>query len=143
MSASLDDDRILERFVKAQCALHETALKELQAGKKQSHWMWFFFPQIKGLGKSEIAIRFAIADWNEAGDYFSHPILGKRLVEFTNAVLKHENLTALEIFGEIDALKFKSCMTLFNAIVPEEDCFKVVLNQLFDGRKDELTLGFL
>lgn len=132
----------LNRFVEAQANLYEIALAELQAGHKASHWMWFMFPQVDGLGHSQMAKRFAIGSIDEARSYIEHELLGSRLRELTTAVLAHTLRSAEQIFGSIDALKFRSCMTLFDAIVPN-DVFAQVLVQFYGGEPDPQTQAWL
>ena len=133
----------LERFVQAQERVYERVIAELQAGEKMSHWMWFVFPQIRGLGRSPISIEFAISGREEAMAYLRHPVLGQRLKECTQLVLGVENRSALDIFGSPDDIKFRSCMTLFNEVSPEGDIFARALQKYFDGVPDSLTLNRL
>lgn len=132
----------LERFVAAQNdGVHERALAELRAGRKQSHWMWFVFPQIAGLGRSEIARFYAIADLGEARDYLAHPLLGPRLLEATLAMLEWSGRrSAQEILGVTDALKFASSMTLFDAAAEGTGPFKAALSAFSGGEADSATL---
>ncbi|HKO38398.1 MAG TPA: DUF1810 domain-containing protein [Solirubrobacterales bacterium] len=136
----MEDER-LQRFVEAQDggATYERALAELRAGRKTSHWMWFVFPQIAGLGRSEMSRRYAIASTSEAHDYLAHPVLGPRLVACAEAILGHDELSAEEILGGIDAVKLRSSMTLFAAAAPEQPVFRRVLDRYFDGKPDEET----
>jgi uncharacterized protein (DUF1810 family) len=131
----------LERFVTAQAPIYDRALRELWAGRKQSHWMWFVFPQIAGLGHSAMAQSYAIESLEEARAYLAHPLLGARLREFTRAVLDVEGKTAREIFGSPDDLKFRSCLTLFVHTAPDEPLFRAALNKYFGGDADPLTAG--
>jgi uncharacterized protein (DUF1810 family) len=130
----------LERFVAAQDPVYERVLAELRAGRKTSHWMWFVFPQIAGLGHSPTAVRYAIASLDEARAYLEHPVLGPRLRECTAIVAGHTGLTAFDIFGGIDALKLHSSMTLFAHADPDEPLFKTVLERYFDAQADPNTL---
>lgn len=125
----------LDRFVAAQDAggTYEQALSELMAGRKTSHWMWFVFPQIAGLGRSSTARHYAIASLAEAEAYLAHPVLGPRLVECATAVLHHTGRSAEQMLGGIDALKLRSSMTLFARANPEISVFDRVLDALFDG----------
>ena len=134
-------DSGLERFVQAQDAggTYEQALRELRAGWKTSHWMWFVFPQVAGLGRSATAQAYAIASLQEARDYLAHPVLGPRLRECTEAVLTHTDRTADQIFGGIDALKLRSSMTLFARADPAEPAFAAVLDAFYGGEADERT----
>ena len=115
-------------------------LAELAAGHKQSHWMWFVFPQIAGLGHSAMAQRYAIADLDEARAFLAHPILGPRLKQCTELVLAVQGKSAHEIFGSPDDLKFRSSMTLFAAAAPGEKIFRAALDKYFSGKGDRLTL---
>lgn len=133
----------LQRFVDAQAASHETALRELRAGRKRSHWMWYIFPQVQGLGFSDMARTYAIDSIEEAAAYAAHPLLGQRLRECTSAVLAVEGRSAHDIFGHPDDWKFRSCMTLFEAAVPEEPLFATALDRYFDGERDDQTLDLL
>ena len=131
----------LERFVAAQEQIYPRALAELRAGKKRSHWMWFVFPQIAGLGTSVMAQRYAIAGLVEAQSYLSHPLLGPRLAECTDAVLGWaERKTAETILGSIDALKFRSSMTLFE-LAGSDPRFARALDGFCKGQRDPLTLA--
>ena len=132
----------LERFVTAQNShqMYEHALAELRAGHKTSHWMWFVFPQIAGLGRSAMARTYAIANLAEAGAYLAHPVLGLRLVTAAESVLTHRNRTADQILGEVDALKLRSSMTLFAHADAGQTVFRSVLDAFFDGEEDPATL---
>ena len=129
----------LERFVEAQAPVYDKALAELKAGRKQSHWMWFVFPQIAGLGHSPMAQHYAIQNLPEARAYLAHPLLGARLQECTQAVLDVEGKSAHEIFGSPDDLKFCSSMTLFDLASPD-DIFRAALEKYFNADADPLTL---
>ena len=133
----------LERFVRAQQLVYKRVLAELQAGEKMSHWMWFIFPQIRGLGRSPVSIEFAISGREEALTYLQHPVLGPRLKDCTRLVLLVEGRSALEIFGSPDDIKFRSCMTLFAKVSSEDDIFERALQKYFDGAPDQLTLDRL
>jgi uncharacterized protein (DUF1810 family) len=132
----------LERFVTAQAPVYAQALAELRDGRKQSHWMWFVFPQIAGLGRSPTAVRFAIASAGEARAYLAHHLLGPRLGECTRAVLAHRGRSADSIFGPVDAIKLRSSMTLFEAAAQGETCslFADCLDGFFAGARDPATL---
>ena len=132
----------LERFVAAQNAggTYEQALAELRAGRKTSHWIWFVFPQVAGLGRSDMSQRYAIADLDEARDYLSHPVLGPRLVTAAESVIIHRNRTAEDILGSIDAIKLRSSMTLFAHADQSQTVFRTVLDTFFDGNDDPATL---
>jgi uncharacterized protein (DUF1810 family) len=133
----------LERFVEAQNGVYDTALAELRAGHKRTHWMWFIFPQIEGLGHSAMAQRYAIRSADEAAAYLAHPVLGPRLRACAAAVASHHDRGVDEIFGHPDNLKFHSSMTLFADIAPDEAIFQTCLDQFFDGRADPATLDRL
>jgi uncharacterized protein (DUF1810 family) len=133
----------LSRFTEAQKTDYETALAEIRRGRKQSHWMWYIFPQIAGLGFSSTSKLYAIKNLDEAKDYFEHPVLGKRLIEISNALLEIEGKTANQIFGSPDDLKLKSSMTLFGALNETNEVFQKVLDKYFDGAKDEKTLKLI
>jgi uncharacterized protein (DUF1810 family) len=136
-----DDPFNLERFVAAQNAgsTYDRAVNELRAGSKTSHWMWFVFPQIAGLGQSSISRRFAISSLEEAQAYVQHPVLGPRLMECTNIVLGTEGRTAEQIFGGIDAMKLRSSMTLFRQAAPDELLFAQAVDRYFNGQPDSAT----
>jgi len=132
----------LSRFVDAQAATYDAALAELRAGAKHSHWMWWIFPQIAGLGRSETARRYAITSRGEAIAYLDHPLLGPRLVAAAEAVAAAGG-TAEEIMGSIDTIKLRSSMTLFAAVASDPAPFRAVLDRFFDGRADRDTLARL
>jgi uncharacterized protein (DUF1810 family) len=131
----------LERFVAAQDAAgtYQRALSEIRRGRKSSHWMWFVFPQVAGLGYSATAQRYAIAGLDEARAYLAHPVLGPRLVECATALAKTGERSATEIFGEVDAQKLRSSMTLFSRAAPNEPLFARVLHMYFGGGADPET----
>jgi uncharacterized protein (DUF1810 family) len=131
----------LQRFLDAQDAggTYERALGELRAGRKTSHWMWFVFPQIAGLGHSAMSREYAISSLAEAKAYLAHPVLGPRLRECSRALLEHGDSSALEILGEIDAVKLRSSMTLFARAAPEKPVFREVLDRFYGGAIDEAT----
>ena len=139
MSESFD----LERFVAAQGPVYGQALAELRRGRKESHWMWFVFPQLAGLGRSPTAIFYAIASAAEARAYLAHPLLGPRLGECVDAVLGHSDLSGEAIFGSIDAVKLRSSMTLFEAVADEPDRFAGVIDTFHNGERDPATLALL
>lgn len=130
----------LERFVRAQDGIYAQVKDELAAGAKTSHWMWFIFPQLVQLGRSATARRFGIASLAEAQAYWHHPVLGARLKECCDLLLPHHGLTALQIFGSIDALKLCSCLTLFERAAPREPVFAALLTRYYDGARDAATL---
>jgi uncharacterized protein (DUF1810 family) len=129
----------LERFVKAQAGVYEQACAELRAGRKRSHWIWFIFPQIQGLGSSPMAVQFAIGSLDEARAYLEHPLLGPRLLEATSIVTGVHGRTASEIFGYPDDLKFHSSITLFAKASDGERIFYDALRKYFAGAMDEAT----
>lgn len=138
--SALSDPYDLSRFVEAQDPVYERVLNELRRGRKQSHWMWFVFPQLRGLGHSELAGRYGISSREEALAFLNHPVLGARLRECTLLVNLVERRTASEIFGYPDDLKFRSSMTLFTAAAPDEQVFVQALEKYFDGQADPVTL---
>jgi len=131
----------LQRFLDAQWPLYDRVLDELRAGQKRSHWMWFIFPQIEGLGYSAMAQKYAIASRAEAAAYLDHPMLGGRLRECTALVNAVAGKTACEIFGQPDDAKFRSSMTLFAQVVRKDDYFGRAIEKYFGGRFDEATLA--
>lgn len=133
----------LHRFLDAQEGVYDTVLNELRAGRKSSHWIWFIFPQIAGLGRSGTAQQFSIASLDEAKAYLQHPTLGPRLRECTQLVLDVNGRSAEEIFGYPDYLKFRSCMTLFLTAGTDNTIFNDALLKYFDGKPDQLTLDIL
>lgn len=135
---------MFEHFLTAQAGMYEAALAELSAGRKKSHWMWFIFPQIAGLGRSSMAERFALSGVTEAEQYLQHPTLGPRLRTVTAAVMRHTDMqSANEIFGFPDDLKFRSSMTLFSRAAPDEPLFRDALAAFYDGQEDAETLRLL
>lgn len=137
------DHENLQRFVVAQDLVYSQVCAELVAGAKQSHWMWFVFPQLQGLGRSAMAVKFGIESTEEARAYWLHEILGSRLKECVTLVLAVKGKTAFQIFGTPDDLKFRSCMTLFAHAVPEEPVFKQALVKYFNGLGDPKTKELL
>jgi uncharacterized protein (DUF1810 family) len=136
----VSDPYHLQRFVEAQNPVFEQVRSELRRGRKASHWMWFVFPQIRGLGYSPMAEKFAIRSQHEAEAYLRHSVLGPRLEECTRLVNAVEGRSIEQIFGSPDDLKFRSCMTLFAQAAPENQVFKDALQKYFAGKVDELTL---
>ena len=134
------DPHDLQRFLTAQEPVIDGVRAELRAGRKTSHWMWFVFPQIAGLGRSETARFYALASREEAMAYLAHPILGARLVDCTRLVNAVEGASALRIFGDVDAAKFRSCMTLFAAVAPGQAEFADALRKYYGGMADQATL---
>lgn len=130
----------LDRFVAAQEGSHDRALAELRDGRKRSHWMWYVFPQIRGLGSSPTSRRYAIAGREEAAAYLAHPVLGPRLTACAEALLAVEGKTALEILGSPDDMKLRSCATLFAQVAPAGSVFERLLRKYFDGVPDAATL---
>jgi uncharacterized protein (DUF1810 family) len=135
-----DDPHDLRRFVEAQRPSYDRALAEIVGGHKRSHWMWYVFPQLEGLGSSAMARTYAIRSLAEAAAYLHHPILGPRLVECAAAALAVEGRTAREIFGSPDDLKLRSCATLFAQVSPADSVFHRVLTRYFAGEPDPATL---
>ena len=133
----------LDRFVAAQAGVYAQALAELEAGAKRSHWMWFVFPQLAGLGRSPTAIFYAIGSADEARAYLAHPLLGARLRDCVAAILRHKDRSAEAIFGAVDAMKLKSSMTLFEAVASDPAPFAAVLDAFFAGARDAATLDLL
>jgi uncharacterized protein (DUF1810 family) len=133
----------LERFIKVQRIAYPRALAEITEGRKRSHWMWYIFPQIQGLGYSPMSKFYAIENIDEAAEYLNHPVLGARLVEISNALLKLEKNNATEIFGDPDDMKLKSSMTLFAALPGADDIFMAVLDKFFGGERDRKTLELI
>jgi len=135
----MDDPFDLQRFVAAQAPVYAQVAAELAAGRKRSHWMWFVFPQLKGLGRSAMAQHYGIASPAEARAYWAHPLLGPRLAQCTGLVLAIDGLSVHEIFGSPDDLKFRSCMTLF-AQATSEPLFTRALEKYFGGEADPRTV---
>jgi uncharacterized protein (DUF1810 family) len=133
----VSDSFDLQRFVDAQASIYRQVVEELSRGRKQTHWMWFIFPQIAGLGRSATAQAYAIGDLAEAQAYLAHPVLGPRLLECAQIVASHQGLTAQQIFGSIDAMKLRSSMTLFAHADPEQQVFGQVIDQYFAGPDPE------
>lgn len=133
----------LQRFLDAQQPVYTDALEELRAGRKRSHWMWFIFPQIEGLGRSETARFYALANIDAAKAYLGHPTLGQRLLDCTNTMLTHKRRTAHDILGSPDDLKFRSSMTLFMAASEKGSPFEQALQQFYGGEPDQATLSRL
>lgn len=136
-------DYDLQRFLDVQAPAYAAACEELRAGRKRSHWMWFIFPQIQGLGSSPMAQRYAIASLDEARAYLAHPVLGARLRECASLVAQAQGRSVEDIFGCPDDMKFRSSMTLFSCAAPGEDVFTECLRKYFGGVADELTLARL
>ena len=135
--------RSLSRFVEAQEPVYQAVCHELAAGRKESHWMWFVFPQLQALGRSSTAQYFGLAGTAEALAYWQHPVLGPRLAECCELLLRVNGLSALEILGSTDAMKLRSSMTLFAESVPDSTVFEDVLQKYCDGERDVATQDFL
>jgi len=133
----------LDRFVLAQEKMFETAYNELKRGRKESHWMWYIFPQITGLGFSEIAKYYAISNLDETAAYLKHVILGNNLIDISNVLIHHPSNNATEIFGTPDNMKLRSSMTLFAQAENTNSCFQTVLDKFFEGIPDEKTLKII
>ena len=133
----------LNRFTSAQQNIYDSALAELRSGQKRTHWMWYIFPQIDGLGHSTTSKHYAIKSLEEARQYLNHPVLGKRLLECAEAVYAVEGRSVSEIFGYPDNLKLKSSMTLFASVAAPGSVFARVLDKYFNGERDALTLQLL
>jgi uncharacterized protein (DUF1810 family) len=140
---NMRDEKTLKRFIVAQEAGYDIALSEIKSGRKQSHWMWFIFPQIEGLGFSSTSKFYAIKDLNEAKELLEHPVLGSRLNRICNELLKLDSSDARKIFGSPDDLKLKSSMTLFSLVQNANSVFQLVLEKFFDGVKDQKTLQII
>ena len=130
----------LQRFVEAQAPVYDRVRDELRAGRKESHWMWYVFPQIAGLGQSPTSVFYAISSIDEAKAYLAHPVLGSRMRECTQLALDVEGRSARDIFGPVDEMKFRSSMTLFSRAAPEEPLFSQCLEEYFGGGLDPATL---
>lgn len=139
----MSNENNLERFIDAQEGAYRVALSEIQNGRKQSHWMWYIFPQIQGLGFSQTSRFYAIKDINEADEYLKHPVLGSRLVQICNELLKLKSDDANKIFGSPDDVKLLSSMTLFSSLENTNPVFQSVLEKFFNGTKDSKTLRII
>ena len=137
------DFNSLDRFVQAQTLMYSATLREIKNGKKVSHWMWYMFPQLRGLGTSPMAHLYGISGLEEAKAYLAHPVLSGRLYELCGELLKHKDKTALEIFGDIDEMKLKSSMTLFALTSEDYTIFDEVLENFFGGEMDEVTVKLI
>ncbi len=138
-----NDPHNLQRFLDAQTPIYEEVCRELRAGKKKSHWMWFIFPQLRGLGSSPTAMAFGVSSLAEARAFLEHPILGARIRECTRLVNEVENQSIHQILGYPDDLKFRSSMTLFASVGVDAQIFKDALQKYFAGEPDPLTLELL
>ncbi|ARS49027.1 calpastatin [Ectopseudomonas mendocina] len=136
----MNDPFDLARFVEAQQRNYQQALDELRAGAKRSHWIWYVFPQLRGLGRSEMAEHYGISGLDEARAYLAHPLLGKRLEDCARALLSHRGRPVRQIMGSPDDLKLRSSMTLFQAAAPQQPLFAEVLQAFYEGEQDAATL---
>jgi uncharacterized protein (DUF1810 family) len=143
VSGPTNEPQDLNRFVRAQEEDYGRVLSEIRDGRKRSHWMWYIFPQLEGLGSTSMSRRYAIKGRAEAIAYLNHPILGPRLVECVDAVLCVENRSALEIFGSPDDLKLRSCATLFASVSPGDSIFHRLIDKYFQGAPDRRTIQHL
>ena len=134
---------MLDRFLDAQRGDYAAALAEVRRGRKNSHWMWYIFPQIAGLGQSSTARYYSIRDLEEAREYYAHPVLGQRLREISGALLELRGSDPVAVFGGIDSMKLKSSMTLFAVAAPDDPLFQQVLDKYYGGEQDTLTLRIL
>ena len=134
---------MLDRFLDAQQGDYAVALAEVRRGRKTSHWMWYIFPQIAGLGQSSTARYYSIRDLEEAREYYAHPVLGQRLREISGALLELRGSDPVAVFGGIDSMKLKSSMTLFALAAPDDPLFQQVLDKYYGGERDALTLRIL
>ena len=134
---------MLDRFLDAQRGDYAAALAEVRRGRKTSHWMWYIFPQIAGLGQSSTARYYSIRDLEEAREYYAHPVLGQRLREISGALLELRGSDPVAVFGGIDSMKLKSSMTLFAMAAPDDPLFRQVLDKYYGGEQDALTLRIL
>ena len=134
---------MLDRFLDAQRGDYAAALAEVRRGRKTSHWMWYIFPQIAGLGQSSTARYYSIRDLEEAREYYAHPVLGQRLREISGALLELRGSDPVAVFGDIDSMKLKSSMTLFAVAAPDDPLFRQVLDKYYGGEQDALTLRIL
>ena len=137
------EEKELDKFVSAQARDYDTALAEIRSGYKRSHWMWYIFPQLQGLGFSPTAQYYGIRDLEQAKDYMAHPVLGPRLVEISGALLSLPGSNPSAVMGYPDDLKLCSCMTLFELAAPDEPVFGRVLEKYYGGRRDRMTLNLL
>ena len=139
----VSDPFALARFLDAQRDAYDIAIAELRAGRKRSHWIWFVFPQLKGLGRSAMSHRYGLPGVAEASAYLAHPVLGVRLIDAIHAMLANGAVPAAKILGELDALKFRSCLTLFSVAAPAQPLFDAALAHYFEGQPDPETLALL
>ena len=137
------DINSLDRFLEAQERMYSIALKEIRKGEKESHWMWYIFPQLRGLGRSQMAYVYGINGIEEAKAYLAHPVLSARLIEICEALLEHKNEDIEDILGDIDSIKLRSSMTIFALISEDNSVFHQVLDCFYDGTMDTFTLKFI
>ncbi len=137
------DDFNLSRFIDAQQQSYASALAELKRGRKESHWIWYILPQLKGLGRSHFSQLYGISDLTEARAYVAHPVLGPRLIECIETLMNHREASAEAMLGAVDALKFRSCLTLFSQAAPSVSLFTTALDQFFAGQPDPKTISLL
>ncbi len=133
----------LDRFVQAQAKDYARALSELRAGRKMTHWMWYVLPQLRGLGSSSMATHYGIGSLDEARAYLAHPVLGPRLLECAEAMNRLRDTSATEVLGHVDAAKFKSCLTLFLEVEPDNEVLREALRKYYAGVEDERTIALL
>jgi uncharacterized protein (DUF1810 family) len=143
MRSGANDPHDLGRFVRAQKGVYEQAIAEIRGGEKRTHWMWFVFPQLAGLGSSTTSKLYAIRSLAEARAYLEHPVLGPRLIECAEIALGVEGRSAAQIFGSPDDMKLKSCATLFASILPPDSVFDRLLGKYYRGERDPRTLELL
>ena len=132
-----------QKFLAAQEAVYDQVVEELSQGQKTTHWIWFIFPQLTGLGRSKRAKRFGVSGIDEARAYLQHPVLGPRLAQCTKLVVSHKDKALTQLLGSVDAQKFYSCVTLFHLADPAAECFKSALELFFQGSMDQGTLALL
>ena len=137
------DINSLDRFLEAQEPMYDTALAEIKKGEKESHWMWYIFPQLRGLGKSQMAYAYGINGLEEAKAYLAHPVLSARLIEISEALLEHTDIIIEDLIGDLDVLKLRSCMTLFAFLSEKGSVFHQVLDCFYDGKMDEHTIELI
>ena len=137
------DINSLDRFLEAQEIMYETALKEIKNGKKRSHWMWYIFPQLRGLGESRMSYVYGINGLEEAKAYLEHPVLSARLIEITKALVTHKGKDIYKIMGDIDDMKLQSSMTLFALVSENDSVFRQVLDFFYNGEEDSNTLQII
>jgi uncharacterized protein (DUF1810 family) len=137
------DSNDLERFVGAQNGIYSLALGEIRSGQKRSHWMWYVFPQVAGLGSSPTSVHYAIKNREEAEAYLAHPVLGRRLIECAEAVLQIQDRSAHEIFGSPDDMKLRSSATLFASVSPPGSVFHQIIDKYFEGTQDARTVDLM